>query len=392
MYIEDLIYKLQLNCKINKYDTNIVISFVSQNFSYIGFTEKQSLLAIKILKRYSKNLSSVLGVDVTPFLENPVFKFSVRKSSSSKKITIVDNLAWGQAIKVEFPYDQEKIDFIRKNKENLGYAQWSSEEKAWMFSLDERNIQFLSTLIAKDNFEMDDQFLDYLEQVKTIVGSVEKHVPMLTVLDNVPKYQNISQYVPELKSKEVLSAVFEARKAGIFTWDENVSQCLDQSNLHSVVKQFISSDSTQHLDINSEENTIDCLTDIIKYTQPVLFVIPGGSELEKTRMVYNFLTSKGYYNDEMSVMFRLSNNDNKEFNDFVKNCGLNNPITEKTKFVFISIKLPKPIIKSKIKFNSIISLGRSNVHYTIREFFKNKENLIYYCEENKQREFNFGDL
>ena len=109
-------------------------------------------------------------------------------------------------------------------------------------------------------------------------------------------------------------------------------------------------------------------------------------------MIYNFLTGIGYTSDDMSVMFRLPSSDGKDFNEFVKNCGLNNPISDKTKFVFVSIKLPKPIIKSKMRFNSVISLGRSNVHYTIREFFKNRQNLIYYCEPNKQKEFNFGDL
>jgi hypothetical protein len=123
---------------------------------------------------------------------------------------------------------------------------------------------------------------------------------------------------------------------------------------------------------------------------PCLFVLPGGSELDKTKMIYNLLVEQGYSSDEISVMFRLPSSDGKNFNDFVKNCGLNNPITENTKFVFVSIKLPKPVLKSKMKFNSVVSLGRSNVHYTIREFFKNRENLIYYCEPGKQKEYNFG--
>jgi preprotein translocase subunit SecD len=215
---------------------------------------------------------------------------------------------------------------------------------------------------------------------------------MLAIENGVLKYQNVSRTVPALTSSDTLSALFEARKAGIFTWDDAVEQQFNSLELDPVVKSFLTSEKPGNFEIDSEKTPIQCLTDIVNHSTPTLFVIPGGSEISKTKMIYNFLVNMGYNNTEMSVMFRLPNNEGREFNEFVKNCGLNNPIGDNTKFVFVSIKLPKPVIKSKIKFDSVISLGRSNVHYTIREFFKNRHNLIYYCESTKQKEFNFGNL
>ena len=81
-----------------------------------------------------------------------------------------------------------------------------------------------------------------------------------------------------------------------------------------------------------------------------------------------------------------------EFNSFVKSNHLNNPISEKTRFVFVSQKMPKPVITSKAYFNCVISMGLHNMHYTIRDFTKNCPNLIYYCEQRPNREINFGDL
>lgn len=393
MYIEDLIVKLTAYCNINSYDTNLVDSFTNQIFRGSGFTEKQSILAVRILKRYSKNFSAALGTDISQFLENPNFKFTIRKVNAVvKQISVIDHNTYGRAIKVEFPYNQERVDSIRKSRDTLGYANWDGEQKAWIFSLDERNIQFLSNFLNTDHFDIDDEFKSYLKQVSEIVKNVENHVPMVTIENGLPKYQNQSRFVPEMTSNDVVSALFEARKAGIFTWDEKVTQYLDELNLDPIVRTFLSNENPDHLEIDSTTTPVQCLTDIVKYTQPTLFVIPGGSETAKTKMIYNFLTKIGYSSDEMSVMFRLPTSEGREFNEFVRNCGLNNPISEKTRFVFVSIKLPKPVIKSKMKFNSVISLGRSNVHYTIREFFKNRENLIYYCEPNKQKEFNFGNL
>ena len=392
MYIEDLICKLNLHCSVNKFDVNLVSSFVTQVFSGVGYTEKQGVLAVRILKRYSASLSKALSLDVSPFLDNPTFKYTIRKINNTKRISIIEHASFGKAIKVEFPFSQEKVDLIRKSKDQLGHAAWDSDKKAWIFSVDERNIQFLISFVESDHFELDEEIKNYIVQVKHIVGKIENYVPMLTIEDGLPKYLNQSRFVPELTSKEVIPALFESRKAGIFTWDEKITQYLDQAELDPIIRSFLSSESFKHLEIDSTETPVQCLTDIVKYTQPTMFIIPGGSESVKTKMIYNFLTSIGYTSNDMSVMFRLPSSDGKDFNEFVKNCGLNNPISDKTKFVFVSIKLPKPIIKSKLRFNSVISLGRSNVHYTIREFFKNRQNLIFYCEPNKQKEFNFAVL
>lgn len=393
MNIEDLICQLHSHCKVNRFDTNLVDSFVMQVFAGNGFTQKQTVLVLKILNRYSKSLSAALNLDVQPFLDNPSYRYPIRSSgTNAKRLSIIDHQLWGRAIKAEFPFDQEKIDSIRKKKESLGFAQWNGEERAWLFSVDERNLQFLKNFVQNDKFEVDAEIQNYFDQVEKIVNDMEKYIPMLTIENGLPKYQNVNRFVPKLTSFDVVSALFEARKAGIFTWDEKVNQYIDTVGLNPVVKEYLGNENVGICEIDSTKYPVECLTEIVKYAQPALFIVPGGSESAKTKMIYNFLISLGFSSDEMSVMFRLPSSEGREFNEFVKNCAINNPISDRTKFVFISIKMPKPILKSKIKFNSIIGLGKSNVHYTIREYFKNQTNLIYYCESSRQKEFNFGNL
>ncbi len=394
VYVEDLIIDLNTYVKVNSFDSNIVNSFSNQIFSGRGFTEKQSLLAVKILKKYCNNLEIATKKIIAPDLENPQFRFAIRKPSSlqTRRVSIDTHSQWGKVIKVEFPYSEEKVGEIRKNRDHLGFAVWDGDAKAWTFSLSETNIKFVRDITSKEPFDYDDEFKNYLGQIDQIVNDMEKYVPMLVLEDNKVVFKNVSEHLPEIDGENILSSVFAARKYGIYTWDERINQILDESNLHPLIKNFLNNDYNGIFEIDSTKESIDCLKDIVNHMSPCLFVIPGGSELEKTKMIYNFLTGLGYSYDEMSVMFRLPSSDGKNFNDFVKNCCLNNPITEKTKFIFVSIKLPKPVLKSKMKFNSVVSLGRTNVHYTIRDFFKNRENLIYYCEPSKQKEFNFGFL
>jgi preprotein translocase subunit SecD len=113
------------------------------------------------------------------------------------------------------------------------------------------------------------------------------------------------------------------------------------------------------------------------------------TEMEKLQLGYDFLKSIKVDKSEMSVMFRMPSESHKKFNDFIKENKLNSPISEKTKVVFISSKLPKPLIKSKIKFNSLINLGFGGVHYSIKNFVENQENCISYTEKILQKEFEF---
>jgi hypothetical protein len=121
-----------------------------------------------------------------------------------------------------------------------------------------------------------------------------------------------------------------------------------------------------------------------------LVVIPGGSEYENLVMSHTFMKQIGMQDHEMSVMFRLPSNTHEIFNNFVKNNNLNNPLTEDTKVVFVSSKLPKPVLKSKIKFHCVLNMGFSNVHYTMKDFVGKHENLVFYSGKKQQRELKFA--
>lgn len=390
MYIETLITTLCTRCRLGKFDLTVAVSFEGQIFSGIGFTEKQAALALRILSRYKDQLSEVLGKDVSSYINSPVYQLPLRKSVLNlRSISVIDHSSYGRSIKVSFPYDESKITEIRRNKSDLGFSVWDPELKSWIFGLDERNIQFLMNFINGSGFEVDDEFKDYISQVTDVHKNIEKYVPMISIKDGTPLYVNQSKYVPPLTSVEIIPALFEARRAGITVWDEAVSEYLTDAD--PFVMSFLSNNA-RVLEIDSSRYSIHCLADLVKYTTPTLFVIPGGSEYEKTKMIYEFLISQGYKNSDISVMFRLPSANGKSFNDFVKDNKLNNPVTENTKFVLVSIKIPKPVIRSDIQFNSVISLGRSHVHYTMQVFLRSVQNLIVYCDLYTQKEINFGNL
>jgi hypothetical protein len=391
MNIEDLITALAFTpqVKLNNWDSQMVYSFSDQISRGNGFTEKQAGVAVRILKRHATTLSSLITQDVEKFLENPVYKYPFRKLNNLKLISIVEHPIFGRAIKLEFPYNEELVKNIRKHRDDFAHAAWDPEKKAWIFALTESAVHFLSELMRTDEFSCDEQFQNYADQTTVICDHMDQFVPMLALDQGKPVFLNISKNMPDLQSTEILGAVFEARRKGIFTWSNEITVYLDLLDLDENVKKFLQTEANDDFYINCEKTPISCLAAIVEHMSPCLFVIPGGSEFEKLTQAYEFLQTQGISNESISVMFRLDSKIDEKFNIFIKENKLNSPITENTKVVFISSKLPKPVLKSNIKFNAVINMGFGGVHYSIREYVGNHENLIYYTEKKNVKDPQF---
>jgi hypothetical protein len=391
MNIEDLITALAFTpqVKLNNWDSQMVYSFSDQISRGNGFTEKQAGVALRIIKRHTLLLSAIVKQDIEKFLKNPTYKYPFRKLNYLKMISIIDHPVYSRAIKLEFPFNDELVTSIRKHRDDFAHAAWDPEKKGWIFALTEGAIHFLSKLMQTDEFSCDEEFQNYADQTTVICNHMDEFVPMLVLDQEKPVFLNISKNVPNLQSTEILSAVFEARRRGIFIWSEEITEYLNSLDLDENVKKFLQAEANDNLYINCEKTPISCLTDIVTHMSPCLFVIPGGSEFVKLTQAYEFLQTQGIANENISVMFRLDSKIEEKFNIFVKENKLNSPITENTKVVFISSKLPKPVLNSNIKFNAVINMGFGGVRYSIREYVGNHENLIYYTEKKKEKDSQF---
>jgi hypothetical protein len=362
------------------WDQKIIFSFAEQINLNNGFTEKQRSLATSILKKYSTKLSADMHQNIVGFVENPSFRLPVRTVNSNKQISIITDEKWIKTLKVEFPYNENYVSIIKSNKYSAGNNIWDREAKSWKLPLTESNIHFLYENFKSEGFTFDEEFMSYIEEINVIISNMEAFVPMLTIENNIPKFKNCHGSVGELTTTDLLESVFEARKKGIFTWDQEISNFIESDSVDSITRSFLTSDPSKMTSIDMTKEPISCLSQIIKNMSPCLVVVPGGSEFDKLTLSYKFFKSLDIEDTQMSVMFRLPASTGKKFNDFIKDSKLNSPINENTKVVFISSKLPKPVLKSGIKFHTILDLGMNNVHYTMRDFIKINENVLHYSE------------
>lgn len=386
LHIEDLIVTLASHNigKYNNWDATLIYSFTDQIGRGLGFTEKQANLACKILRKHSNGLSVHFKTDITPYLTTPVYRFPIRTVNIIKKISIVENENYQKIIKAEFPYNEKLVNEI-KNRNEQFYAAWDRDLRAWIFAISERSLNFVGNLFSEQEFEWDQEFKNYYYQCQDIKRNLEKYVPMLVLDQTGLKYANIDSNLPILESKDPISAIFEARKRGVFIWDSSIEEVLENSNLQPVTKQFLKQDPGKNFDIDSNELPMEALQDFVRYMSPCLIIIPGGSELEKLQQAHCLLKYCGIEDNKVSVTFRLPSDTGKDFNLYIKDNGLNNPISDQIKVIFVSSKLTKPLIKANLNFNCVINLGSNNVHYTMRDFVSKHENLIHYFVKNSQQ-------
>lgn len=339
-------------------------------------TERQARLIINILKKNRDAIYPFVPT-IDDHINNPQWQHPFRVIPTYKKISIKKGSE--SIIVAEFPFDQEIVDAFRKRNQEVHPVHagaWNSEERKWHFNLTETNISWLGNFLLPLRFTADDEFLTLFADVNKVINNVENHLPMIVQTPAGFEIKNAHPKVPQPNTDNLAEALFLARDYGVTSWDDGIDDRIN-NELSSVVRRVLASSSDRPW-FNSEAVKIDKFADLIKFGGAALIIIPGGSELDSTIKWTEFVMSLGITQEEISVMFRLPN-EHATFNSYVKQMNLNNPVNENTKVVFVSTKITKPLVKSGVKFKTVINLGYYNyLHFTMSAAVDNAQNLVYY--------------
>ncbi len=393
LYIEDLMCRLgnqgayifaSTYLKVSSFDQNIVSNLAIACDTGRGLTLKQRNVAIKLCNRYKSQLIQALGQDAVDALGREEFKTTLLSSYVPISSVKIEN----KKIFVKFPYNDNLVAKVKKYKSEHGGAtvNWNAENKSWDFDLEESNLIWVRNNIVTSDFEVDDLFNEHYSKITEIFENISDYAPCLTFTDGVFSFANTHSSVPAVENLDLKQALVHARMYGITTWDENVEKMIENANFSPLFKSFLTNSDKKLQEFDSNEINIDQFTDLFKYNAPALIVVPGGQELQSLRAWYFWLKSQNFEEKDISVMFRLDNGNGSAFNDIVKEYKLNNPITENTKVVFISQKLPKPVIKSGINFKFIVNLSATwSSHYSINSYLDTMSDVIRYAPTKKQK-------
>jgi hypothetical protein len=397
MFVEDLILRLGCADKYlfepeiidtgSTWEKTFSQSVASQLQSGNTLTEKQAAMAVKIVKKYQASLEVYFRQKLD--LTNPVFKKSFRKISNEKTIKI-ENINGEKKIVVRFAYDEKLIKSIQHYISNtpwksLMYAnslkahigEWNVDIKAWVFGLREDTILWLETNLVNTGFETDSDFKEFVTEINHAVDNMLDYVPHVSKQDNEYTLRNASKNISIKNSNNLIEYLISAKNQGITAWDNAISSDLNNIKLDPITNTIIN--SVDPIFIDSTIYNVDQFENLIKFGGPILIIVPGGSEIQHTRLWHETALKWGIDSADMAVLFRMPNESHGSFNAYIKEHNLNNNIHPDIKIVFASIKIPKPLVKSELKFNTVINLGYyRDLHYSMSVLLHSTPNIVYY--------------
>ena len=143
-----------------RYDVAIIDSMSRATSQNQSLTDKQAVLACKLVLKYRKQLAN-FGIDTSP-VENPQYRMNIRIIDRTRRV-YVD----GDSIALRFPYDVKMIDSIRElAKISQGTWQFDNNaDKVWRLGMTETNVIAANGFARNNNFEIDPEFEELVQLV-----------------------------------------------------------------------------------------------------------------------------------------------------------------------------------------------------------------------------------
>jgi hypothetical protein len=383
--------------------------------SQYAWTEKQARLALVILKRYLTKFQAH-GMDIKKLLDNPQYEEDFRVISFDKvieKYTDDDNI---DRIEMRFPYNKKVIQLIRCLKDTRDlpgmYALYDGEKKKWTFRHSDVTAYYLTLIAVRYDFKFtDDSLLDDYEDIKKQVIGHRKPTARLVagqvILDNAP--ESLQEYWNEnLKGKSALTQVDSLKNFDISTKGINIptetmiGHKIAHNNYH---KLWIDSKGFSKNEVVKGLIELDCF--------PLIMPVSGDIHMEDdvkdfwewmnafkahgvdllNECSWGFDVKEPIYKKDLERFnsertYLLDNQKSKEFfenlyelHQMSKQFKL---INEQTKIIFVRNRIPRALIKSKVKPKaSLVGIGGG--YYAtgtdnLKRMLENLPKKLYYSD------------
>ena len=137
-----------------RYDKNVINSFAEQIEQQTGFTDRQSLLAIKLVEKYRRQMAK-LSVALPDDIASVPFRFGIRQVDRTRRLYIK-----GEVLVLQFPYNAELINTIKEYaKESQGSVSYVSDAKYWSVAATEGCVNWAVAFAKAFDFKIDDDVM-----------------------------------------------------------------------------------------------------------------------------------------------------------------------------------------------------------------------------------------
>ena len=377
----DYFYADSLKIHINAHhkDRETVTSLAEAQYPW---TEKQAKLAVIILKRYLSKFQKH-KMDIKPLLDKPVYDEPFRIIDFDKSIEKYKDEEEESLIDIKFPYSKKIVTLIRclKNKKCLpvSYTRYNGESKVWTFKQTDVTTYYLTLIAIRYDFKfvdptLLDEYYEVRNEIKDYKTPTAKLIGGEIIIENAPESM-IDYWSKNLKDKKPLLQLDALKNLGIKTTNINV-----EAETYTAKK--IAEQNSHTLWIDKKEYSRDEVVAGLKELNCFPIMMPVTGDISSMEDIDEYWTwIKTFERNgidplkELSWGFDLKEPDKdtlggwslaqkftKEHHDKVFELHQMSKqfkfIDAKTKVMFVRNRIPRSLIKSKIKPRaSLITIG-----------------------------------
>jgi len=365
---------------IDKADVHIMSSIARQVFRGIALTDKQYELVKGKVILYK---NSIPQTDVDQIVNN--LRQPLREIDRTKSIKVVEQERT-LYIAIRFVFNKKYIDKIEKIKSLCKNNHYDPKQKSHYFPLTELNVFNIISTFKDSGFSIDSNLLEYYEKVETMNNNKKDYIPGIYSL----KLKNLNQKAIDYMISSIGEpdidnlALYKDRQDSLgFGYVDDADLQESMSRLTILSKKVVSREK-QHVLVQPTKYNLNTVAESILelHRFPMLVVLPTEDPMRGLHQVFTAFNGI-IMNDSVSVMFRLDNKDEycKEFNNFVRENNLNNPLDSSTKIVYInSGKFPKPILSSGWNPTTALLFGSKTPGSKVNTYIDNLDLVIHYDE------------
>lgn len=351
-YIDDIFLEffeaiMSHQISIQYQDRSAASSFYTTIINGNALTKSQANYAIRILEKY-KNTMLDIGIDYIEELKNPKWSQPFRVIDMSRKVFVEINEKKGIDVCLRFPYqllesfDAELFPDIKDSTRAI----WHPDRKLRIINIYDANLIQIYDFCKKYEFEIDETFMIALSDVEEIWQNHEDILPRSTIIENRVILKNAGketqEYFDKNKNGNVTNDLFLAKSMG-FLYDKKPKNHIEKLSSKETNMFFWKHDPRE-------------LFKLISNIEGKIAIIMDRSQdnLDWIRQITEAAEKAGFTKNDIKVGFRLKNNDDSGFNEWVSNKGYGGKIADGKIFIF-NHKPPKWLFKDEISVKMLIT-------------------------------------
>jgi hypothetical protein len=361
---------------IDDKDFSAVNSFYATLSQDREITAAQAAYIIRILEKY-KLLSKSAGLDYMASLKTLTWKKPFRVLDLTKKISVepYDNDTMAIFLKIPFSL-KEKFEKEVQPRQGYGSGQWDHDKKVRILDPYNFNLVHLHEFCITHQVEVDESFIELLNQVEEIWQQQDSIIPHCFVEDEQIKISSLEEsaivYWEENKTGNKYKDLMLAKRMGLVYKNSKKSQSLTEKISESTNKLFWMFDN-------------ELFFKFYKEVEGVATVVLDRNTKNIQHWISNFVKSaeeSGVSKDIIRVCFREPATAETDFNKWVKENNLGGKMEGGKIFIFLH-KPSKWLFKDSVDVNIIVINSFTPVNEPSMQTWIESHHCVVYVGEMK---------